>query len=140
VCRLGIARASFTWSRVCTSGALPAQRPTSGPRHARKGISPLGQIHHPGWYFNLCAHPEAELSRPGHTGKYLAHKATGAEYETYWCRAVGLYSGYAAYKDRTGGRNIPIMVLMLKGWRSAGLPHTTTLHRTRCGPGIPSRA
>lgn len=31
-----------------------------------------------------------------------AHEATGADYETYWRRAVGLYSGYAAYKDRTG--------------------------------------
>jgi deazaflavin-dependent oxidoreductase (nitroreductase family) len=70
-----------------------------------------GQAHHPGWYINLRAHPQAELLRAGRTGKYLAHEATGPEYETYWNRAVGLYVGYAAYKERTGGRKIPIMVL-----------------------------
>lgn len=70
-----------------------------------------GQTHHPGWYFNLRAQPEAELLHAGHTGKYLAHEATGAEYDAYWNRAVGLYVGYAAYKERTGGRKIPIMVL-----------------------------
>jgi len=70
-----------------------------------------GQTRHPGWYFNLHAHPEAEISQSGHTRKYRAHEATGAEYERYWNRAGGLYAGYAAYQQRTGGRQIPIMVL-----------------------------
>jgi deazaflavin-dependent oxidoreductase (nitroreductase family) len=71
-----------------------------------------GQAHHPGWYFNLRAHPEAVLSWSGRTQKYVAHEATGLEYEAYWNRAVGLYAGYAAYKERTSGRKIPIMVLV----------------------------
>ncbi len=71
-----------------------------------------GQRHHPSWYFNLRAHAEAELSQSGRTRKYVAHEATGPEYEAYWNHAVALYGGYAAYKERTGGRKIPIMVLV----------------------------
>jgi F420H(2)-dependent quinone reductase len=74
-----------------------------------------GQTHHPGWYFNLRANPEASILRSGRTGKYLAHEAVGSEYDSYWSRAVELYIGYAAYKTRTGGRKIPIMVLIPTG-------------------------
>ncbi|MFQ5400521.1 MAG: nitroreductase family deazaflavin-dependent oxidoreductase [Anaerolineae bacterium] len=70
-----------------------------------------GQTHHPGWYFNLRAHPEVELSRSGRARKYMAHEAAGPEYDAYWRRAVELYAGYAAYRERTGGRKIPIVVL-----------------------------
>lgn len=71
-----------------------------------------GQAHHPGWYFNLRAHPEADLSRSGRIRKYVAHEATGLEYAAYWNRAVRLYASYAAYKERPGGRKIPLMVLV----------------------------
>jgi deazaflavin-dependent oxidoreductase (nitroreductase family) len=73
-----------------------------------------GGQHHPAWYYNLRAHPEATLSIEGHTGTYSAHEVTGDEYEKYWNRAVELYTGYAAYKQRTGGRQIPILVLTPK--------------------------
>lgn len=70
-----------------------------------------GQTHHPGWYFNVRAHPEVDLFRSGQTKTYRGQEATGEEYEAYWAQAVGLYAGYAAYKERTGGRKRPIIVL-----------------------------
>jgi hypothetical protein len=41
----------------------------------------------------------------------VAREAKGKEYERLWKKAVALYAGYAAYKARTGGRQIPILVL-----------------------------
>ena len=35
----------------------------------------------------------------------------GAERDAYWQQATAAYLGYDAYKQRTGGREIPIMVL-----------------------------
>ena len=70
-----------------------------------------GQKHHPAWYLNLHAHSQVEVSTSGLTRRYLAREASGEEYEGYWRRAAALYVGYAAYKERTGGRKIPIVVL-----------------------------
>ena len=73
--------------------------------------SNFGRAHHPAWYHNLRANPEATLSVHDRSGNYIAHEATGAEREKYWRQAVDLYAGYAAYERRTGGREIPVMVL-----------------------------
>ena len=70
-----------------------------------------GQKGHPGWYHNLRAHPRAQLLIGGHRRSYVAHEATGAERDEYWREAVALYPGYAAYEQRTAGRQIPVMVL-----------------------------
>jgi deazaflavin-dependent oxidoreductase (nitroreductase family) len=76
--------------------------------------SNFGRAHHPAWYHNLRANPEATLSVRGHTRSYVAREANDAEREDYWRQAVELYVGYGAYKKRTGGRRIPIMVLTPK--------------------------
>lgn len=73
--------------------------------------SNFGQEHHPAWYHNLVKTPHATVSLRGMTRDYAAHEVTGAEYERYWQRAVSLYAGYAAYKTRTKGRQIPVLVL-----------------------------
>jgi deazaflavin-dependent oxidoreductase (nitroreductase family) len=80
--------------------------------------SNFGQGHHPGWYHNLRAHPQASVSIGSSDATYVAHEAAGAEYDRLWQKAVALYGGYAAYKTRTGGRQIPIMVLQRQGGRS----------------------
>jgi len=77
--------------------------------------SNFGQAHHPAWVLNLRATPQATIARNGITRSYVAHEAEGAEYDEYWRRAVALYAGYAAYKERTSGRRIPIMVLAPTG-------------------------
>lgn len=70
-----------------------------------------GQFHHPGWYFNLKANPQAKCSFGVQSGKYLAHEANGEEYERFWRYAARMYAGYTRYKQRAGIRRIPIMVM-----------------------------
>jgi deazaflavin-dependent oxidoreductase (nitroreductase family) len=82
--------------------------------------SNFGQGHHPAWYHNLVKHPYASVTIDGAAREYAARAATGAEYDRCWQRAVTLYAGYAAYKARTGGRQIPIMVLTPVNERVSG--------------------
>jgi deazaflavin-dependent oxidoreductase (nitroreductase family) len=88
--------------------------PVVGLRDGDKVVviaSNFGQTHHPAWYYNLRAHPEATLELPGRTGAYHAREATPTERETYWRRASDLYIGFPKYQQRTHGRIIPIIVL-----------------------------
>ena len=73
--------------------------------------SNFGQTHYPAWYFNLRAHPRVRVLLRGQERSYVAREAQGDEYEAYWNAAVKLYPGYHAYKSRTGGRPIPVIVL-----------------------------
>lgn len=73
--------------------------------------SNFGQSHHPAWYHNLAKNPHAAVTIDGAMRDYTAHEATDAEYARCWQLAVSFYAGYAAYKARTGGRQIPILVL-----------------------------
>jgi deazaflavin-dependent oxidoreductase (nitroreductase family) len=70
-----------------------------------------GGPHYPAWYHNLRVHPRATITFGGETTTYVAREVVGKEYDAYWQRATDLYKGYAAYKTRTGGRPIPILVL-----------------------------
>ena len=73
-----------------------------------------GQGHHPAWYYNLRAHPEARVLCRGQIGSFTAREATDAERERYWQMANAEYLGYAAYRRRAGKRSLPIMVLTPK--------------------------
>ena len=73
-----------------------------------------GQAHHPGWYYNLKANPEVELSLDGQTGIYIAQDATDVERQEYWEEAVYMYAGYAEYKKRAVTRKIPMFILSPK--------------------------
>lgn len=84
--------------------------------------SNFGRPHHPAWYHNLRANPEARLTSHGRAGTYIAREATGAERERYWGQAVDLYPGYTVYQARAGGGAIPVMVLTPKDGRG-----TTTI-------------
>ena len=73
--------------------------------------SSFGRSHHPGWYYNLKAHPECEVRFNGHARTYLAREAIGEEYDLYWQMAVSFYAGYEQYQQRAAPRHIPVMVL-----------------------------
>ncbi len=73
--------------------------------------SNFGQDRHPAWYYNLRAHPQVQLTYEGKTVTYLARETDDAERERCWQRAVDLYSGYAAYKERAGHRKIGVFLL-----------------------------
>jgi deazaflavin-dependent oxidoreductase (nitroreductase family) len=70
-----------------------------------------GQDHHPAWYFNLKANPHVTCEIEGCSGTYIAHEASGEEYEKFWQYAGETYIGYPLYKERAKNRRIPIMVL-----------------------------
>ena len=67
--------------------------------------------HYPGWYYNLLAHPNAEIFYDRQGASYVAHEATGEEWDAAWRKAVDVYPGYHAYQTRMAGRHIPLMIL-----------------------------
>jgi len=72
--------------------------------------SNFGQKHNPAWYYNLRANPDITVTLNGRTSAYRARQVFGAEHQQCWEKAVKLYKGYEAYKQRAG-REIPIFVL-----------------------------
>ncbi|GAB4581442.1 MAG: nitroreductase/quinone reductase family protein [Anaerolineales bacterium] len=76
--------------------------------------SNFGNPHHPAWYINLRAHPEALLTHNGIQTAYTAREATESERQIYWAQAVKLYPGYQLYEQRARGRKIPILILIPK--------------------------
>jgi deazaflavin-dependent oxidoreductase (nitroreductase family) len=76
--------------------------------------SSYGRERHPGWYYNLVAHPECELHVGARGGRYRAQEvADEAERRRLYDRAHALYSGYEGYEERAGaaGRRIPVLRL-----------------------------
>jgi len=120
-------RASLT---SAVTGLPIAMLTTVGAKSGRKRTTPLvalmdgatvvlvasffGNRHHPAWYYNLRAHPEAMVEFGGREDVYVAREAAPEERAAYWQRALGLYAGYAAYEARAAGRKIPIWVLTNK--------------------------
>lgn len=73
--------------------------------------SNFGNSRHPGWHYNLRAHPQASLRRNGQERRYQARQAHGDERERYYQLAIQTYPGYAAYRQRAAGRQIAVWVL-----------------------------
>lgn len=74
---------------------------------ASKGGAP----EHPGWYRNILADPNVDIQVG--TAKMRAHArtATGEERARLWDQAVGFFPPYADYQVKSGGREIPVVVL-----------------------------
>ena len=70
--------------------------------------SHLGAAHHPAWYHNLVANPEAKLSVRGVEHRVTARQLEGEKRDAVWREAVLTYPGLRAYELWAGGRNIPI--------------------------------
>lgn len=69
-----------------------------------------GAPHHPAWFLNLRARPQAEIQIRRRLLRVQAREAEGAERAQLWARIVQTYAGYAAYQARTS-RRIPVIVL-----------------------------
>jgi deazaflavin-dependent oxidoreductase (nitroreductase family) len=92
-------------------------RPDGGP-DVILIASNFGREKHPSWYYNLKAHPDAQLERGGIKATYSATLvADEAEYRRLFALANKVYSGYDDYKIRTAavGRSIPIFRLTPSG-------------------------
>lgn len=92
-----------------TTPLLPIQVDSSG--EFALIASNWGRNHHPAWYYNLKANPQASCTIRGVTTACVAHEATGEEYDRFWAAAVDTAFAYTQYKKRISGRHIPIMVM-----------------------------
>jgi F420H(2)-dependent quinone reductase len=74
--------------------------------------SKAGATHHPAWYHNLRAHPDAVAVEVG--GRRIPVRprlVEGAEREDLWRRVNDNYNGYETYQGRAGSRTIPVVLL-----------------------------
>ena len=69
-----------------------------------------GRIHHPEWYRNLIAEPQATLQVLREQTQVTARTADADERAEWWPKVVQAYRDYAAYQSRTD-REIPIVFL-----------------------------
>lgn len=74
-----------------------------------------GNARHPAWYHNLKSNPCATVVWRGREETRIAHEAASPERERLWQRAMSIYPTFDRYQDRTGGRRIPVMVLVPSG-------------------------
>ena len=68
-----------------------------------------GDDRQPGWYLNLVARPEVEVTRRGARTAMVARTATPEERAELWPRIVAAYAGYGEYQRRTT-REIPLVI------------------------------
>jgi deazaflavin-dependent oxidoreductase (nitroreductase family) len=69
-----------------------------------------GHDHHPAWYLNLVAHPEATVQDGRRTVAVRARDTEGAERGELWARFTAYLANYTAYEQATD-RVIPVVVL-----------------------------
>ncbi len=68
-----------------------------------------GHQDNPGWYKNLAADPDVELTIDGNTRRMVARTATPDEKAALWPRIVAAYKGYDGYQRNTD-RDIPVVI------------------------------
>jgi deazaflavin-dependent oxidoreductase (nitroreductase family) len=115
--------ASFPTAKVvllCVPGRKTGEPRTASLLYYTEGddviliASSYGRDKHPGWYYNLIAHPECELRVGARGGRYHAQEVTDeAERLRLYEKAYDLYDGWRDYKRRTEavGRTIPVLRL-----------------------------
>jgi deazaflavin-dependent oxidoreductase (nitroreductase family) len=69
-----------------------------------------GHPKHPAWYHNLRANPDTTIQVGSKRRAVRARVANDEEHERLWPKAVGTYSGYQGYQERTD-RKIPLVIL-----------------------------
>jgi deazaflavin-dependent oxidoreductase (nitroreductase family) len=78
--------------------------------------SKAGAEHHPGWYHNLRAHPDAvDVEIDGRRMRVRVRVADGTERDELWGRVNDNYDGYEAYQQRATHRVIPVVLLEPQG-------------------------
>jgi F420H(2)-dependent quinone reductase len=74
--------------------------------------SKAGAEHHPAWYHNIRAHPDAVAVEVGSRRMQVRPRVVeGAERAELWQRVNDNYNGYETYQGRAGGRVIPVVLL-----------------------------
>jgi deazaflavin-dependent oxidoreductase (nitroreductase family) len=73
--------------------------------------SNFGQHNNPGWYYNLRANPDGELSVNGQRRLFRAIEATGERRARIWETGLRVYPGWSQYERRASHRDITVFVL-----------------------------
>lgn len=74
--------------------------------------SNYGGERHPGWYYNLLAHPDCELHIGPRGGRFVAREVDSDDRDRLYGLATKLVRNYAKYAQTTDGvRTIPVMRL-----------------------------
>lgn len=74
--------------------------------------SKAGAAHHPAWYHNIRAHPDAiSIELNGRRDAVRPRVVEEPERTEVWRRVNDNYNGYETYAERAGGRVIPLVVL-----------------------------
>jgi deazaflavin-dependent oxidoreductase (nitroreductase family) len=76
--------------------------------------SSFGQEHHPGWYHNLRANPNAVLEVDGQRVEVVARQVHGPERNAVREAALRIYPGYVMYEQRARHRDLGYFVLRRK--------------------------
>ena len=66
---------------------------------------------HPAWYHNLMANPDTTAQVGRERRPVHARVATPEERQRLWPIVVKAYPNYADYQARSGGREIPLVIL-----------------------------
>jgi deazaflavin-dependent oxidoreductase (nitroreductase family) len=72
--------------------------------------SKAGADSHPDWYYNLKAHPDAQIEVGDERLDVRAEEILGAERDELYRRQAALYPGFAGYQHKTA-RIIPVVAL-----------------------------
>jgi deazaflavin-dependent oxidoreductase (nitroreductase family) len=74
--------------------------------------SKAGATHHPGWYHNVRAYPDAVAAEiRGRRIPVRPRVVDGPERDELWDLVNDNYDGYDVYQQRAGARTIPVVVL-----------------------------
>jgi deazaflavin-dependent oxidoreductase (nitroreductase family) len=73
--------------------------------------SNFGQNHHPAWYHNLRAHPDAEVVVDGMHRRVRAVEADDERRAQIWQQGLRVYPGFDQYERRAAHRRITVFVL-----------------------------
>lgn len=73
--------------------------------------SNFGQRAHPGWYHNLRANPEGEVTVDGVTRRFRAREVEGEVRERIWEQGLRVYPGWSQYERRASHRRIAVFLL-----------------------------
>ena len=73
--------------------------------------SNYGRPHHPGWVYNLRAHPTCTVTFRGSTREFTATELEGSGRDDAWSHAVDWIRGYALYEQTAHPRRIALFRL-----------------------------
>jgi F420H(2)-dependent quinone reductase len=82
--------------------------------------SAAGATSNPSWYANLVAHPAVRLQDGAVTSERVAREVFDEEKAKYMAVAESLWPYFPQYRERAGGRDIPVFVLELEAEKGGG--------------------